>query len=47
MAPAAAMTDGFPLWVSITHFLNLMFMALMARSGSATNRYLEQRGETT
>jgi DMSO/TMAO reductase YedYZ molybdopterin-dependent catalytic subunit/thiosulfate reductase cytochrome b subunit len=27
------MTDGFPAWIIVTHFLNIVFLSLMARSG--------------
>ena len=30
---ARAVTDGFPAWLRVQHFLNLLFMAFIIRSG--------------
>src|SRR6185312_2771382 len=31
--PAAGAATGFPVWLRVTHFVNLLFMILLARSG--------------
>jgi hypothetical protein len=31
--PSAPMTDGFPAWLRVQHFLNILFMAFIVRSG--------------
>lgn len=31
--PSAPVTDGFPAWLRLQHFLNILFMAFIVRSG--------------
>jgi hypothetical protein len=31
--PGAANPQGFPLWIGITHYINLIFIMLLIRSG--------------